>query len=153
MIGVGDPIPDVQVWRSTSETVGLRELAGRSPYLLLSYLFDWSSTCTNELSQLNARRDELLATGVTPYGISRDSPWSHVAWAQALDLSTALLSDWNGEAVTGFGIGHDYRGMDGVAERSAFLIDGDGIIRGTWRYEPGQVPDFDELLAAARSLS
>ena len=87
------------------------------------------------------------------FGISRDSPWSHVAWAQALDLSTALLSDWNGEAVTGFGIGHEYRGMEGVAERSAFLVDGDGIIRGTWRYEPGQVPDFDELLAAARSLS
>ena len=86
MIGVGDPIPDVQVWRSTSETVGLRQLAGRSSYLLLSYLFDWSSTCTNELSQLNSHRDELLATGVTPYGISRDSPWSHVAWQQALDI-------------------------------------------------------------------
>jgi glutaredoxin-dependent peroxiredoxin len=90
---------------------------------------------------------------VKVFGISRDSPWSHVAWAQALDLSTPLLSDWNGEAVAGFGIGHSYRGMDGVAERSAFLVDGDGIIRGTWRYEPGQVPDFDELLAAARSLS
>ena len=99
MIGVGDPIPDVQVWRSTSETVGLRQLAGKSPYLLLSYLFDWSSTCTNELSQLNSRRDELLATGVTPYGISRDSPWSHVAWQQALDIEVPLLSDWTGEAV------------------------------------------------------
>jgi peroxiredoxin len=43
--------------------------------------------------------------------------------------------------------------MTGVAERSAFLVDGEGIIRGAWRYKPGQVPDFDELLAAARSLS
>ena len=33
-------------------------------------------------------------------GISRDSAWSHIAWAQALDLgAVALLSDWNGEAV------------------------------------------------------
>ena len=72
---------------------------------------------------------------------------------QALDLQTALLSDWNGEAVRGFGVEHEYRGMGGIAERSAFLVDGDGIIRGTWRYESGQVPDFDELLAAARSLS
>ena len=87
------------------------------------------------------------------FGISRDSPWSHVAWAQALDLELPLLSDWNGEAVAAFGVGHDYRGMEGVAERSAFLVDGEGIIRGAWRYEPGQVPDFDELLAAARSLS
>ena len=88
------------------------------------------------------------------YGISRDSPWSHVAWAQVLDLGdTPLLSDWNGEAVSGFDIGIDYRGMKGVAERTAFLIAGDGIIRAAWRYETGEVPDFDELLAAARSLS
>ncbi len=87
------------------------------------------------------------------FGISRDSPWSHVAWAQALDLEVPLLSDWNGDAVAAFGVGHEYRGMEGVAERSAFLVDGEGIIRGAWRYEPGQVPDFDELLAAARSLS
>jgi glutaredoxin-dependent peroxiredoxin len=91
--------------------------------------------------------------GVKVFGVSRDSPWSHVAWAQALDLDTPLLSDWNGDAVGAFDIGHTYRGMEDVAERSAFLVDGEGIIRGAWRYEPGQVPDFDALLAAARSLS
>jgi glutaredoxin-dependent peroxiredoxin len=64
-----------------------------------------------------------------------------------------LLSDWNAEAVRAFGVAHDYRGMKDVAERSAFLVDGQGMIRGAWRYEPGQLPDFDELLSAARSLS
>jgi peroxiredoxin len=89
---------------------------------------------------------------VKVFGISRDSPWSHVAWAQALDLSTPLLSDWNGEAVRAFDVEHEYRGMGGIAQRSAFLVDGEGIIRGSWMYETGEVPDFDELLAAARSL-
>lgn len=88
------------------------------------------------------------------YGISRDSPWSHIAWAQVLDLGdTPLLSDWNGEAIQGFDVEQDYRGMRGVAERSAFLVDGDGIIRGAWGYEHGELPDFDELVSAARSLS
>lgn len=87
------------------------------------------------------------------FGISRDSPWSHVAWSQALDLDVTLLSDWNGDATRGFGVAHDYRGLQDVSERSAFLVNGEGIIRGAWRYEHGQVPDFDELLAAARSLS
>ena len=88
------------------------------------------------------------------YGISRDSPWSHVAWAQVLDLGdTPLLSDWNGEAVSGFDVEQEYRGMTGVAERTAFLVGGDGIIRAAWRYETAEVPDFDELLTAARSLS
>lgn len=87
------------------------------------------------------------------FGVSRDSPWSHVAWSQALDINVPLLSDWNGDAVRAFGVAQDYRGMKDVAERSAFLADGQGMIRGAWRYEPGQLPDFDELLAAARSLS
>jgi peroxiredoxin len=91
---------------------------------------------------------------VKTYGISRDSPWSHVAWAQVLDLGdTPLLSDWNGEAVSGFDVEQEYRGMTGVAERTAFLVGGDGIIRAAWRYDTAEVPDFDELLSAARSLS
>jgi peroxiredoxin len=153
VIGVGDPIPDVQVWRSTSEAVGLRELAGESPYLLLSYLFDWSSTCTNELSELNGRRAELLGTGVTPYGISRDSPWSHVAWTQALDIEVPLLSDWTGEAVRALGIEQEFRGLTDVARRAAFVVDENGIIRGAWRYGASEVSDFDMLVEAARSLS
>jgi glutaredoxin-dependent peroxiredoxin len=90
---------------------------------------------------------------VAPFGVSRDSPWSHVAWSQALDLDVPLLSDWNGEAVHAFGIARDYRGLHEVADRSAFLVDRTGMIRGVWRYETSEVPDFDELLAAARSLS
>ena len=87
------------------------------------------------------------------YAISRDSPWSHVAWAQALDLDVPLLSDWNAEAVRALGIARDYRGLADVAERTAFLVDRTGMIRGAWRYDTSEVPDFDELLAAARSLS
>ena len=101
---------------------------------------------------LRDRREEFDATGVKPYGISRDSPFTHIAWSQALDLEgVELLSDWNAEAVRGFGIAHERRGMQEVAERSAFLIEPSGTIRGAWRYEPAEVPDFDVLLQAARS--
>ena len=101
---------------------------------------------------LRDRGQELEAAGVDPIGISRDSPWTHIAWRQALDLEFALLSDWNAEAVHGFGVAHEYRGLADVAERSAFLVDMDGVVRATWRYDTGQVPNMDELLAAARAL-
>jgi peroxiredoxin len=70
-----------------------------------------------------------------------------------LDFEFPLLSDWNGEATEGFGIAHEYRGMKGVSRRSAFLADGQGVIRGVWEYGSTEVPDMDELLAAARALS
>ena len=104
------------------------------------------------MTLLRDRKAEFEAAGVRPFGISRDSAWSHIAWSQALDLDVPLLSDWHGVAVHGFEIAQEYRGMRDVAERSAFLIDRDGIIRGAWHYETGQVPDFDELLSAARAL-
>lgn len=105
------------------------------------------------MTLLRARRGEFEALGVSAYGISRDSPYSHVAWREVLDLDFPLLSDWNADAVHGFGVGADHKGMADVAVRSAFLVDGAGIIRGAWSYEVNEVPDFDELLGAARSLS
>jgi peroxiredoxin len=87
------------------------------------------------------------------YAISRDTVYSHRAWREVLDLNFPLLSDWNGDAVRAFEVDREYRGMQAVPTRSAFLVDGEGIIRGAWRYGVTEVPDFDELLTAARALS
>jgi peroxiredoxin len=102
---------------------------------------------------LRDRRPELDEAGVRAYGISRDSPWTHIAWKQALDLDAPLLSDWNAEATEGFGIGRDFRGMRGVPHRTAFLIGQDGTVPGRWAYDDSELPDFDELISAARALS
>jgi peroxiredoxin len=102
---------------------------------------------------LRDRSEEFRAVGVQPYAISRDSPWTHVAWMQALDLDFPLLSDWNAEATHGFGVAFDFRGMRDVSARSAFLIDGSGVVRGVWAYETSELPDFDVLVASSRALS
>ena len=101
---------------------------------------------------LRDRRAEFEAVGVRPFGISRDSPWTHISWAQALDLDFGLLSDWNGEATQGFEVSHEFRGLRDVSRRSAFLVGADGTVRGSWRYGTSEVPDFDALLAAASAL-
>jgi peroxiredoxin len=85
--------------------------------------------------------------------VSRDSPWTHIAWSQALDLEIPLLSDFNGDAVHAFDVAFEYRGLKDVAERTTFLVDRDGTVRGAWKYDTGEVPDFDEPLAAAQALS
>jgi peroxiredoxin len=102
---------------------------------------------------LRDRRPDFDAAGVQPVGISRDSPWTHIAWTQALDLNFGLLSDFNGEAVRGFGIEFEFRGFRDVARRSAFLLDGDGVVRAAWSYETSDVPDMDVWLEAARGLN
>jgi peroxiredoxin Q/BCP len=99
---------------------------------------------------LRDRGRDFRAAGVQPYGISRDSPWTHVAWMQALDLDFPLLSDWNGEATRGFGVAYEHRGLRDVSARSAFLIDREGVVRAAWRYETSELPDLDTILDAVR---
>ncbi len=102
---------------------------------------------------LRDRQPDLAAAGVRAFGVSRDSPWSHRAWKEALGLDIALLSDWNGTLAERLGAARTYRRMNGVPERSAFLLEPDGTVRASWRYADSEVPDFDELLAAARASS
>jgi len=42
--------------------------------------------------------------------------------------------------------------MRDVSRRTAFLVDVEGVVRSAWAYEPSELPDLDELIAAARSL-
>lgn len=44
MLTAGDRIPDATVFAGPREPMNLRELAAERPFLLVFYLFDWSST-------------------------------------------------------------------------------------------------------------
>ena len=87
--------------------------------------------------------------GIEAFAISRDSVWSHRAWAEGLTLGDAvvLLSDWSGEATRGFGIARVRSGMEDVPARSAFLIEGE-TVRAAWELGP-DLPDVDAIIAAA----
>jgi peroxiredoxin len=102
---------------------------------------------------LRDRRAEFDEAGVQPIGVSRDSPWCHIAWTQALDLNFGLLSDMNGDGVRALDIGFEFRGFRDVAQRCAFLVDTDAVVRGAWHYDTADVPDVDELLEACRALT
>jgi glutaredoxin-dependent peroxiredoxin len=98
---------------------------------------------------LRDRSEDLAAAGVRPVAISRDSPWSHRAWAQTLDVDVPLLSDWNGEAIRAFGVAFEPLGMSDVAARSAFLIEDGEMIVASWMLGR-ELPDIDAVIAAAR---
>ena len=101
---------------------------------------------------LRDRRADFEQAGVRVFGVSRDSHWSHRAWKQSLGVDVALLSDWNGTLAKRFEAARAWRRMESVPVRSAFLVGEDGTVRGSWRYEDSEVPDFDVPLAAARAL-
>lgn len=80
------------------------------------------------------------------FGISRDSLWSHRAWAEALGIEIPLLSDWDGEVIRAFGVARVAGGMRDVATRSVFLISEDRVVA-AWLLETPH-PDIDAIIAA-----
>jgi len=98
---------------------------------------------------LRDRSEDLGSADIRPIAISRDSPWSHAAWAQTLGVEVPLLSDWNGEAIRAFGVAFEPLGMRDVAARSAFLIEDAETIRAAWMLGP-DLPDIDAVIEAAR---
>ena len=152
MLGPGDIVPDARVWTAPgADPTQLRDALGAGAVLLCFYPFDWSPTCTNELLLLRNRLDDLRAAGIRPVAISRDSPWSHRAWAEALGTheTVSLLSDWEGDVTHAFGVEATLDGMS-VAARSAFLLDA-GTVRAAWMLGT-ELPDIDAAIAAASSL-
>lgn len=101
---------------------------------------------------LRDRSEDLAAVGVRPLAISRDSPWSHAAWAQTLGVEVPLLSDWNGDATRAFGVAFEPLGMRDVPARSAFLIEDGETVVAAWMLGR-ELPDIDAVIAAARAAS
>lgn len=73
--------------------------------------------------QQNLQKLEAADTQVL--GISMDSPFSNKAWAEKINITFPLLSDWGGDVVRKYGI---YNPKYKAARRVNYLIDKDGKV-------------------------
>ena len=97
-----------------------------------------------------------MANGVGIYGISVDSVFSHQAFAKELGgLPFDLIGDFERKMVTDYGVRRDdVAGYSGMARRTIFIIDRDGMIRWTWvgsRETPQ--PDYDAVIEEAKRIA
>ena len=92
-------------------------------------------------------------------GLSVESHRAHTAFAESLQLPFPLLSDLNREVVQAYGVMYtpDNRhreGFYGLAKRSVFVLDKDGIVRYAWANDDALVlPEVEEILAAVRAAA
>lgn len=146
-LAVGSRAPDFELPGTVEETVRLADQLKNGPVLILFYPLDWSPVCTTELCSLGADFNNYSGLGVSVFAISIDSIFSHKAFAQQHKIEVPLLSDFNKTVAADYGVLYpELMGLKGVAKRSAFLLDTDGIVRYAWITEdPSQMPDFAEI--------
>jgi len=153
-IKVGDRAPDFELAATSAESIRLSKELGAGPTLLLFYPLDWSPVCTSELCSLRADFNDFAGLGAAVFAISVDSIFSHTAFAAHHNISIPLLSDFNKTVAESYGVLYpELMGLKGVAKRSAFLLDAEGIVRWLWVTEdPLQMPDFSEIKKQIEAL-
>jgi len=153
-LAIGSRAPDFGLAGTGDETVRLSSKLGNGPVLLLFYPLDWSPVCTSELCSLSADFNSCAGLGVSVFAISVDSIFSHKAFAAHHKIQIPLLSDFNKTVAQDYGVLYpELMGLKGVAKRSAFLLDAEGIVRYAWVTEdPTQMPDFVEIKRQIEAL-
>jgi len=144
---IGDKAPDFELPSTEGKKVRLKDALGKGKILLLFYPFAFSSVCTAEMCSIRDGMTEFTAVKAKVFGISVDSPYAQKAWVQQLNLNFPLLSDFNKEVSKAYAVLYeDLGGFKGVAKRSAFVLDREGIIRYKWVSEdPEKLPDLEAI--------
>lgn len=149
----GDEAPDFTLTSNKMEPVSLNSYKGRN-VVLLFYPFAFSPVCTNECKTMTADHSKFTRLNAQVLGISIDSTWTQKAFAEAYNVSYPLLSDFNKEVTRSYGVIYeDLGGNKGVAKRSAFILDKDGVVRYAWVSEDPKVePNYSEIEGVLKEL-
>lgn len=143
-VEVGDKAPNFTLpSKSWDDSVSLQASTEEGPVVLFFYPGDWSSVCTDQMGQLQEEMGRFEEKGAKVLAISADTPWSHKAFAEDRGIEFPLLSDFDREVISEYGVEHEV----GFPERAYFVIDHEGVVRAKKVEEtPKDRPEVEEVL-------
>lgn len=132
---IDSPVPTFELPATSGRSIGPRALLGQA-YVLYFYPKDNTPGCTAEGQQFRDLHADFRRLRCEVFGISRDSVRSHESFKAKMSFPFELISDPYEHACSAFGVikmknmyGRAVRGI----ERSTFVIDSAGMVRGEWR--------------------
>ena len=149
-VTVGAQAPDFSLAPAPGpERVTLSGLRG-DPVVVLFFPLAFSRVCTAEMCQLAEDWSRWERVGAKVLGVSIDSPFVNRKFAEETGVPFPLLSDFNKEAASAYGVLYpEFHGMKGVSKRAAFVVDRKGTVTYAWVAEDsGLMPPFEEILGA-----
>lgn len=149
-IKVGDEAPDFTLKDQDQNEVKLSDFRGKKNVVLAFYPLDWSPVCTNENKCLTDDLPKFQSENTEVLGISCDSPFSHKAWAESLDLKHKLLSDLHRTTTKAYGL---YFEPFNCSKRATVVVDKNGKVAYSKVQEIKTPRDDQEILAALKKLS
>ena len=141
MLKVGDKAPAIELLDQNGKVVSLEKL-GKKKVLIYFYPKADTPGCTTQSCGLRDIKGDVGRTAII--GISPDKPEKLNKFDEKYELGFTLLSDIEHEVSLAYKVwkkksmyGREYMGI----ERSAFLIDANGIIQEAWyKISPKDTP-------------
>ena len=151
---IGQEAPDFTLKNTDMQDVTLSSLRGEKNVVLLFVPLAFTGVCTNELCSVRDNLNNYTSLNAEVFGISVDSPFAQKQWKEKEQLNFTLLSDFNREVVKAYDAQYDrLLSFQGVAKRSAFVIDKEGKVRYAEVLEDARnLPNFDNIRETLQSL-
>ena len=152
-VSLDQPVADFNAAATSGQQVSLSALKGQQ-VVIYFYPKDSTPGCTTEGQDFRDQHAAFQAANTVVFGVSRDGMKSHENFKCKQAFPFELISDKDEALCQLFDViklkklyGKEYRGID----RSTFLIDANGVLRGEWRAVkvPGHAAS---VLAAAEAL-
>jgi len=147
---VGDKAPDFTLFNQDASPVSLSDYKGKN-VVLLFFPFANTGVCTKEMCTLRDDHKAYQNLDANVLGISVDSLFALKLWSEKNNSSFPMLSDFNKEVSKSYDVLYDnFAGgkfnYKGVARRSAFVINKEGIIKYAESLEDaGKEPSYDAI--------
>jgi peroxiredoxin len=150
MLANGIPAPDFVLHSTPDQKLRLSELRNKR-VILAFYPADWSPVCGDQMTLYNETLKYFSRHNAQLIGISVDSKWCHLAFAESHKFHFPLLADFEpkGEVARLYEV---YDEEEGECMRALYVLDEKGIIRWSYLSPVGLNPGADGILTALEEL-
>jgi peroxiredoxin len=155
-IQAGAVAPQFSLFDTDKNKVSLADQKGKN-VVVLFFPLAFTGVCTAELCNVRDNIALYNNTNAIVFGISVDSLFSLGKFRDEQKLNFQLLSDFNKEAASAYGVLYETFPafeMLGVSKRAAFVIDKEGVVRyAEVCPTPGDLPNFEAIQQTLNSLN
>ena len=151
MLKIGTQAPDFSLNTTPDQKLSLSQLKGKR-LILAFYPADWSPVCSDQMALYNEMLKIFQKHNAQLLGISVDSKWCHLAFAQDRKLHFPLMADFEpkGEVSRLYDV---YDSEEGECKRALYVIDEEGVIRWSYLSPVGINPGADGIIDALNEIN
>jgi peroxiredoxin len=155
-ISIGQVAPAFTLFDTDKKAISLSDYKGKN-VVVLFFPLAFTGVCTTELCSIRDNIGVYNTANAEVLGISVDSLFTLGKFKEEQKLNFSLLSDFNKTAATSFEVLYETFPafeMHGVAKRSAFVIDKEGVVQyAEICPTPGDLPNFEAIQTVLNTLN